>query len=77
MTPTENDLRTTLRSVVAERDLLREAFVEYAEHGSWRCTYRTRYPWDPDCRCGLTQTCRELGLPIPDVFDPEAPHDER
>lgn len=43
--------------------------VEYAEHGSWRCEYRTRYK---TCRCGLDDLMERLGLPPVAVADPEA-----
>jgi hypothetical protein len=47
-----------------ERDRLREALVEYADHQSWRCGHPDRYSQDPDCRCGLVQTWRDLGFQI-------------
>ena len=57
----------------AEVVRLREAFSEFADHDSWRCSYKTRYPWDPDCPCGLTRVCRDLGIDPPEVTDPEDP----
>lgn len=42
--------------------LQREALEEYASHQSWRCEHPDRYPWEPDCPCGLTGTLRELNI---------------
>lgn len=41
-----------------------ELFEEYAQHDAWRCEHPDRYPWEPDCPCGLTAAQRELGLPV-------------
>ena len=45
-----------------EEARLREAVEEYADHNSWRCGHPDRYPWEPDCPCGLTAVLRELGI---------------
>jgi hypothetical protein len=47
---------------------LREAFIEYADHQSWRCHYRSRYGV---CCCGLDELTARLGLPTVEVHDPE------
>lgn len=52
---------------------LHHALEEYAEHGSWRCHYRTRYL---TCRCGLDELMVSLGLEPVEVQDPEAPRAE-
>lgn len=39
---------------------LREDFAEYADHQSWRCEHPDRYPWDPDCPCGLVEVERRV-----------------
>lgn len=46
---------------------------EYAEHAAWRCAYQSRFPWDPDCPCGLTAALRAAGLPVEwaAIHDPE------
>lgn len=48
-----------------ERELLQES-LEYADHASWRCGHPDRWPWEPDCPCGLTAWARRtrelLGL---------------
>ena len=48
---------------------LRLIAVEYAEHGQWRCQYRTRYG---RCLCGLDDLLADLGLPPAAFHDPEA-----
>jgi hypothetical protein len=59
------------KELQAERDALREALVEYAEHGSWRCEHAPHYYLtdegradipEGDCPCGLDGTLRKLGL---------------
>lgn len=35
--------------------VLREGVDEYLEHQSWRCGHPDRWPWDPDCQCGLVE----------------------
>jgi hypothetical protein len=40
------------------------ALREYAEHQSWRCDHPDRYPWEPDCPCGLTGDLRALGISV-------------
>lgn len=44
-------------------ELLEQLIADYAEHCSWRCEYQSRYPWEPDCHCGLTDGLRRAGLP--------------
>lgn len=41
----------------------RAVIIEYAAHQSWRCEHRDRFPWEPDCYCGLTRDLRAIGLP--------------
>lgn len=43
---------------------LRQALEEYADHQSWRCGHPDRYPWNPDCPCGLVSTLRGFGIPV-------------
>ena len=50
------ECRTVLNGMAA---LIRD----YANHDSWRCAYPDRYPWDPDCPCGLVSALQGLGLP--------------
>ena len=45
---------------------------EYFAHMSWRCEHPDRFPWDPDCRCGLTAVLRALELPIATVQNDQA-----
>jgi len=56
------DLKDQVARLTAERDGLREALSEYAAHQAWRCAYPDRYPWDPDCCCGLIATLKALGI---------------
>lgn len=58
-----------LLTVEAERDTLREAFEEYANHTSWRCQYRSRYG---SCLCGLDDLMVSFGLATVPPDDPEA-----
>jgi hypothetical protein len=39
------------------------AVEEYADHQSWRCAHPERFPWEPDCPCGLTGALRSAQLP--------------
>lgn len=43
--------------------------LEYVQHFSWRCEYRTRYK---ECQCGLDALCDTLGLDRVPPTDPEA-----
>lgn len=45
-----------------ENAKLRSLVVEYACHQAWRCEHQDRWPWEPDCMCGLTEALRELGF---------------
>lgn len=55
--------RLVARQAEAER-----ALTNYADHQSWRCSYRSRYG---ACCCGLDETMEKLGLPPVPVEDPE------
>lgn len=61
--------------MMVERERLAVIVKDYAQHDAWRCAYQSRYPWDPDCHCGLTNALREAGLPLEwaALDDPEAP----
>jgi len=41
-----------------------EALAEFAQHDSWRCAHPDRFPWEPDCQCGLTAAQRAAGVPV-------------
>jgi hypothetical protein len=43
---------------------LRQALVDYADHQSWRCGHPDRYPWEPDCPCGLTAVLRRFNIEV-------------
>lgn len=55
------DLR---RKAEADRDRALAALGWYGDHQSWRCEHPDRYPWEPDCPCGLTKVQRELGIEV-------------
>lgn len=57
-----------------ENKRLREVLTEYADHISWRCSYRTRYG---KCVCGLDEKMAEFGMPPVLVHDPEASENKR
>lgn len=40
----------------------REALERYADHSNWRCGHPDRWPWNPDCPCGLVSTLSALGI---------------
>lgn len=44
-----------------------DALSEYADHQSWRCGHPDRYPWDPDCPCGLVSTLAGFGIKVEPV----------
>lgn len=48
--------------------------ADYAEHQSWRCDHPDRYPWEPDCPCGLSRDLREFGLTVSPNIKGRLPH---
>lgn len=52
---------------IARTQALEDALLEYADHQSWRCEYPDRYPWNPDCPCGLISTLDKLDIPGPET----------
>jgi hypothetical protein len=53
-------LKAELDEALARAERAEMALRDYADHQSWRCGYPDRYPWDPDCPCGLMATLRDL-----------------
>ena len=53
-----------VQALKAEVRELRGALNEYADHQSWRCGHPDRYPWEPDCPCGLVATMEKVGIRI-------------
>src|SRR5258708_6747722 len=70
---TGNHARRVIEDVMAEHFQLQDIIKEYAQHTSWRCQYQRRFPWNPDCHCGLTEDLRKVGLPAEwaAIYDPE------
>lgn len=55
-------LRELYLGMRTERDLLTGLVNEYADHQSWRCAHPDRYPWNPDCPCGLVGKLAAAGM---------------
>lgn len=53
---------SSLKWAVRQLELLPELIEDYAQHQAWKCGEPDRYPWDPDCHCGLTRELRKVGL---------------
>jgi hypothetical protein len=61
--------RAALNDALLQVSVLKRALLDYADHQSWRCQYRTRYK---RCVCGLDELMASLGLEPVAVADPEA-----
>lgn len=59
----------TMLALIVEIKRLRDAFLDYAGHQSWRCDYRERYE---KCRCGLDELMNGMDLERIAPNDPEA-----
>lgn len=56
--------RTTMPERADYADELMAIIEEHAVHTAWRCEHKDRWPWEPDCMCGLTKALRDAGLPL-------------
>ena len=56
--------RDAVQALKADVKQLRAALNEYADHQSWRCAHPDRYPWEPDCPCGLVAAMEKVGIRI-------------
>lgn len=52
------------RDFYSERQRALIKLAEFAQHDSWRCGEPKRFPWEPDCYCGLTAIQRAAGVPV-------------
>jgi hypothetical protein len=57
-----DDVAEHLAAAEARVQELEAALREYCSHQTWRCEYPDRYPWEPDCMCGLLSTLEKVGL---------------
>lgn len=59
-----DDLNDAIDTLGGRLRVAEDALKEYADHQSWRCAHPDRYPWDPDCPCGLASTLAALGITV-------------
>lgn len=62
--PRIDRLERDLQEALDREAALRKTLEDYAEHQSWRCGHPDRYPWDPDCPCGLVAALAAVDIKL-------------